>query len=54
VKSKIIALLQLFKTYDLFSGTPGSFREMLIPFYPRYSSGIQVNSSAMYDEGGQN
>jgi hypothetical protein len=37
---KIIALLQLFKIYDLFSGTPGSFREMLIPFYPRYSSGI--------------
>jgi hypothetical protein len=24
------------------------------PFYPRYSSGIYVNSSAMYDEGGQN
>ena len=44
----------IIKIYDLFSGTPGSFWEMLIPFYPRYSSGIQVNSSAMYDESGQN
>ena len=49
----MIALLQLFKIYDLFSGTPGSFREMLTPFYLRYSAGIYVNSSAMYDEGGK-
>ena len=38
----------------LAAGTPGSFRDILIPFYPRYSSGIWVNNSAMYDEGGQN
>jgi hypothetical protein len=45
VKSYIIALLQLFKIYDLFSGTPGSFREMLIPFYPLSVTGPQTSSS---------
>jgi hypothetical protein len=34
------SIITIIKIYYLFSGTPGSFREMLIPFYPRYSSGI--------------
>jgi len=43
INYSIITITHVFKiqnVYDLLSGTPVSFREMLIPFYPRYSSGI--------------